>query len=226
MDYESIEDLVEKTSGDLSLFMQYLLEFTSNQRFTLLERYAGELRTFKKMAYPLRHVLALTVLERIAKEEHAGAADMFDSFKTEYKEKIEEDADSYNRLSEFLTKNNAHGIYNRQRLCLVNFDDTDISDISVKNKVMETAFPVDLKNAREFVQIYRETIVDLIYLDYKLGFRNDLALFDINQNHYLSEWILKNRKYDFIFGEYLNVDVLSYRMWEILDKKTKRGLFD
>lgn len=59
-----------------------------------------------------------------------------------------------------------------------------------------------------------------------MGGRDKLVEYDSDENHNLADWIINNRKYDFLCGDYNNVDTLSFRMWEIIEKRSKQGLFD
>ena len=224
MDYKSIENFIEQMNSEegLELFLDYLCESADNKGFSILYNYAGEFREFKDLICPLRHLLGVTVLENIAKEGHSGADDMLKRFKVKYGPEIVEEANSFKSLSEYLFNKGSRDLSKHEKIILVNFDAPELSNEEVVERIREIAFPVELRDSREFVRKYRETLVDMIYLSYRVGHRGNL----IKENYFIAEWILKNRKYDFITGPYLDVGTLAHRMWQIIDEKCKQGLFD
>lgn len=226
MDYKSIEDLFKKMDNDQKLFLDYLREYSSNSKYSLLDDYAKSFRHFKKLVSPLKHLLGLTVLDNLVIDNRQGAKKMRNQFKSEFKTEIDDEVNSFNCLSEYLLNKSSCDISKLERIFLVNFDDTGLSKKEVVEKVRELAFPELMRNSREFVNKFRETLADMIYLDYKAGHRETLVSFDEKENHFLAEWVLRKRSYDFLSSFNYDVDTLAYRMWQILGEKSKQGLFD
>lgn len=227
MDYKSLEDLFKDINKNPDLFMDYLVEYSdANSNYTCLKDYEGIIMLFKDYALPLKHTLAVLVLESIAKNNPSLVKRRLIQFKAKYKKEIEEEILNMDNILRYLSEETEYGNPPHPKLLIVNLEKDFTGDGNVWDKVRERLFPLELKRARDFVEIYKEALNDMIYITYKMGGRDKLVEYDSDENHNLSDWVLNNRQYDFLCGEYRNVDTLSFRMWEIIEKRSKQGLFD
>lgn len=226
MDYNNLEELLKDAKKDYSIFMDYLVECSDeNSEYSCLSSYANDIRLFKDFAIPLKHVMALTVLEKIAKDNPSIGGEKLAQFKSKFGEIIKNETDSFENLFYYLSEN-ISGITKREKIILLNFDNELLPNENLWDKTKERLFPKELKRPRDFVEIYKEALNDMIYITYKTGRRDRLVSFDGEENHNLASWVLNNRDYDFLQNEYRDAEILSYRMWEIISEKRKVGLFD
>lgn len=227
MDYNNLEELLKEAKKDYSTFMDYLVEYTDEKsKYSCLSTYAADIRVFRDFAQPLKHVLAQTVLEKIAKDNPSIGAKKYVQFKSKYGDIVKDETDSFENMFYYLSEKTDCGIAKREKTILVNFNEELQPNENLWDKTRENNFPKELKRARDFVKIYKETLNDMIYITYKTGGRDKLLPFDGDENHNLADWVLRNRNYDFLRYEYANADTLAFRMWEIISEKRKEGLFD
>lgn len=227
MDYKSIEDLFKDTNKNPDLFMDYLVEYSdANSNYTCLKEYESIIMLFKDFALPLKHILAVIVLESIVNNKPSLAKKRLTLFKTKFKKEIEEEVRNMENIMHYLSEETEYGNPPQKKIVMVNWEKEFSINDNIWDKVREKLFPLELKRARDFVEIYKEALNDMIYITYKMGGRDKLVEYDSDENHNLADWVINNRKYDFLCGDYKNVDTLSFRMWEIIDKRSKQGLFD
>lgn len=227
MDYKSLEDLFKDINKNPDLFMDYLVEYSdANSNYTCLKEYERIIMLFKDFALPLKHTLAVLVLESIAKVKPLLVKKMLTLFKTKFKKEIEEEIHNMDNIMHYLSEKTEYGIPPQKKMLIVNLERDFLGNDNIWDKVREHLFPPELKRARDFVEIYKEALNDMIYITYKMGGRDKLVEYDSDENHNLADWVINNRKYDFLCGDYSNVDTLSFRMWEIIEKRNKQGLFD
>jgi hypothetical protein len=125
-----------------------------------------------------------------------------------------------------LSKEPSFGITKKEKTVLVNYKIDFSSTQNLMNTIKEKIFPKEMKQSCVFVETYKEALIDMIYLSYKMGLRDNLVSFDGKENYHLAEWVLNNRNYVFIQGIYNDPEILSYRMWQIISEKSKKDLYD
>lgn len=227
MDYNDLEALLKEAKRDYVNFIDYLIECTEDVSNTsCLNEYAYDLRLFKDFAIPLKHVLALTILEKIAQKNPSAGMKKLVQFKSKFKEAINDECANLDNLFSYLSENIECGLAKREKTLFVNFEGELSSNENLWDKTREHIFPKEIKRARDFVEIYKEALNDMIYITYKTGGRDRLVAFDGDENHNLAVWVLKNRNYDFLRYDYKDPNTLAFRMWEIISEKRKEGLFD